>query len=241
MNKPRLFVFGDSWAFNYFSEESDIPNVLPYFGSGAVKGYVKFNNNFGHWIDHMKNFYDVISYGVGAATNEQIIHQIGNLVKYSYTPGDRVISIFTTPERFNVVNNKNIYGLAAFGTLYKQLYKDNSIKKFVEYQFVERYNRWLDPIIEKDEKLLITLLYKLLSPWNPIFYTWTDLLDVSEVVYKQINPEKYSIVAESNGVYDDWHLGVEGNYELFKLFAKWLDVDISNYSYTPREFKVEPI
>ena len=241
MSKPRLFVFGDSWSFNYFSDEPSILNTLPYFGDEIVKGYAKVNNNFGHWIDHMNNFYNVISYGVAAASNEQILYQIGNLNKYSYTNGDRVIVIFTTPERFNVVKDKKIYNLASSGTLYKLLYRDKLIAGFFENQFIERYERWTNPYIEKDEKLLIHLLYTLLNQWNPIFYTWSGLLDVDVVTYKPINPHKYSIKAESSGVYDDWHLGVKGNYKLFKLFAKWLNIDISNYVYTPLKFKVNPI
>lgn len=239
MSKPRLFVFGDSWAFNYFSKNHR--KYKPHFGSQHIKKYAEVYNHFGHWIDHMENFYDVYSYGVGAATNEEIIHQIGNLNNYSYTQGDRVIVIFTTPERLNIINNKKMYGIASAGLLYKSLYKDSGVIKFIENQFIERYDRWMDTSIQKNEKLLIKLLHKLLSKWNPIFYTWTDLLDIDEVIYKDIDFKKYSISAESNGVCSDWHLGVEGNYKLFKLFADWLGIDISNYSYVPAKFKVDII
>jgi hypothetical protein len=71
--KSRLFVFGDSWANNYFAKKNNLIDEKPYLTNESIKLYSEYHNNFGHWIDHMNFFYDVYSYGVGAATNEQTI------------------------------------------------------------------------------------------------------------------------------------------------------------------------
>ena len=102
MSKPRLFVFGDSWSFNYFSKNHK--KYKPHFGSECIKKYASLHNYFGHWTDHMENFYDVYSYGFGAASNEQIIYQLGNLPDYKN--GDRMLIIFSSPERFTWYESK---------------------------------------------------------------------------------------------------------------------------------------
>jgi len=236
MTKPRLFVFGDSFAFNYFSNKENLINVAPHFGNGAVKAYVEYYNYFGHWIDHLQNFYDVYSFGQGAASNEQIIFQLGSLHDFEYTPGDRVIVIFSTPERLTVVLRKIKYNLAPSGLLYKSLFSNPDIISFIENQYLERSKRWEDTSILKEEKKFITFLKTLLEKWNPIFFTWTPTLNIESVELIPFPPFDFSIYKESSGYCDDWHLGVEGNYKLFKVFAEILNIDIPQYSFSFQPF-----
>ncbi len=236
MKKPRLFVFGDSFAFNYFSNKDNLINVVPHFGNGAVKAYAEHYNYFGHWIDHLENFYEIYSYGQGAASNEQIIFQLGNLANFDFSLGDRIIIIFSTPERLTVVHKKIKYNLAPSGILYKSLFTNPDVISFIENQYLERSKRWEDADIDKEEKKFITFLKGLLSKWDPIFFTWTPALNIESVDCIPFTPFNFSIYTESSGYCDDWHLGVEGNFKLFKVFADKLNLDVSNYSYTPQLF-----
>lgn len=237
--KNRLFVFGDSWANNYFSKKNDLVKCKPFLGLGEVESYAKYHDYFGHWIDHISNYYEVYSYGVGAATNEQIIFQLANLPEYK--KGDRMIMIFTTPHRFNWFFNKRKYSILPHGSSTKNLFSgDEKILNFIENQFVEKYNWWSDEKIDKDEIKLINKIPILYKQWNPIMVTWTsdfsnfvtsvELIDFAN--YKLTN-----IFEESEEFIRDNHLGAIGNFELFKYFAKKLDLDISDYSFIPKVFK----
>ena len=237
MKRDRVFVFGDSFAFNYFSYKENLVNAIPHFGSGAVNSYVGYYNYFGHWIDHLEKFRDVYSFAKGAASNESIIYQIGNLQNYKYRSGDRVIVIFSSPERLSIVLRKTKYDLAIGGELYKNLLREPSIISFVENQYLERSNRWDDNTIVKDEKKFIDLLKSLLAKWNPIFFTWTPTLGIKSVEEIPFSPFDYSIFKASSGLCNDWHLGVEGNYKLFKLFADKLNINTLEYSFSYKPYR----
>lgn len=237
MIKDRLFVFGDSWACNYFSKENKLlSNTKPFLGSYVVEQFVKKYNYFGHWIDHMESFYDVYSYAVGSASNEQIIHQIGNLPEYQ--SGDRIIMMFAPPSRFKWVNNKKIYGLNPQGNpvLLKMLPLE--LINLIETQYVERTDLWMDTSIQKDEQKFLNLIPVLLKKYNPILITWnSDLAEyVDSIEMIDLNENYTNIKDESFGTYVDGHLGVFGNYELFKFISNKLKINISDYSYNPKSF-----
>lgn len=239
MSKPRLFVFGDSWAFNYFSKESminstlNIPNwPVPHFGSECIKGYSIKYNYFGHWIDHMEFFYDVYSYAIPASPNEQIIYQIGNLPKYK--DGDRIIVIFAPPERFTWVRDNRVKGLVPHAEYFETIFK-KEFADIIKNQFIDRYDVWVKDE-ETNEQKFLKLLPLFLSNYKPIFTSWykptSDKLDF----IKYINHDKFETINdETNGKCRDYHLGVRGNYKLFKFFAKELGLDVKDYKYDIRE------
>ncbi len=236
MNK-RLFIFGDSWANNYFSKTNSLIKCKPFLGLEGVESFVKYHNYFGHWIDHISYYYDVYSYGVGAATNEQIIFQLGNLPDYQL--GDRIVIIFTSPQRFNWIDDKKKYSFISDGTYLKKLFGwDDKTVKFIEGQFVERNKWWFDDNVNKDEINFINNIPNIYKNWNPIMITWTsDLSDkVKTVDLINFNEKFTNITEETDNNIIDSHLGVFGNFELFKYISKKLNIDVSSYQYAPKKY-----
>ena len=231
INKKRLFVFGDSWAFNYFSTYNKIyPDVKPHFGLTQIQTYVKYYNNFGHWLDYIDPFFDVYSYGLGGISNEQIIWQLSNLPEYM--DGDRIIIIFTGVERYTWVHEKKRYTFAA-GSHYPDVILDKKYRDFFKRQYVERYEYWLDnPNNNFDfEKKFLNTFPSYFKKYNPICVTWRKELSDQIESIDLLDFENYNlstITDETNKLYIDGHLGAVGNYELFRYFANRLEVNIGN-------------
>lgn len=239
--KNRLFVFGDSWATNYFSKTNDLVNCKPFFNTKEVESYANYYNYFGHWIDHMKNFYDVFSYAMGGVSNEQIIYQVGNLPEYK--EGDRIIIMFTGVERYVWIHDNFKYTFC-MGSLMPEKIIDKNCLDLFEKQYVKRYEYWMDDSINNDEKKFLNMFPKFFKQYNPIVVTWRHELaskvsSIELIRFDELNLT--SIEEETKGVYTDKHLGVGGNYELFKFFAKKLNLDLSNYNFVVKKFNQELI
>lgn len=233
MIKPRLFVFGDSWAFNYFSKSENLIGATPHFGSGEVRSYVEHYNYFGHWIDHMQTFYDVYSYGQGAASNEQIIYQLGNLPEYK--EGDRIVMIFAPPERFTWVHNNIIKNLAPYSNIPRNNYPLEFIK-IIENQYIDRYDVWMG-VYQTNEQKFLNLLPIFLEKYCPILTSWYKETSDRVNCIEYINHNDWkSIYDETHGKCEDYHLGVRGNYKLFKFFADKLNLNTKDYTYEIKEF-----
>lgn len=234
--KNRLFVFGDSWATNYFSKTNELVNCKPFFNTKEIESYVANYNYFGHWIDHMKNFYDVYSYAMGGVSNEQIIYQTGNLPEFK--EGDRIIIMFTGVERYVWIYNKLKYTFCV-GSLIPDKIIDEKYVDYFKKQYTERYEYWMDDSINNDERKFLNMFPNLLKKYEPIVVTWRPELaqKVDSIELIRIDELNLtSIEEETNGVYKDRHLGVRGNYELFKFFSNKLNVDISSYNFTFKKF-----
>lgn len=236
--KKRLFVFGDSWANNYFSETNKcLPKTKPFLGLNQVESYVKYHDYFGHWIDHMENFFDVYSYGLGGVSNEQIIWQTSNLPEYNEQ--DKIIIIFTGVERFTWVSNKVRYTMAV-GSMVPERIINRSCINIFKQQYIEKLEYWMDDTINNDEKKFLNMFPSFFKKYEPIVVTWRGELAEKVKSIEFIDYDNYkftTITEESDGAYKDGHLGVSGNYELFKYFAKKLNLDISSYVFNPKEFK----
>lgn len=237
--KNRLFIFGDSTAFNYFSKKHE--THLPYMGNKNIRKFAEHYNNFGHWIDHMNHFYDVYSYAKGGASNEQIIYQLGNLP--DYINGDRVVIIFSNPSRFRWVMDKRVYGLAPNG-IYRNFMPKESIN-LIESQYIERNELWIDDSLESEEQKFLNILPILLKKYNPVLTTWCEQTALHTNSIDMIDteiPELYtSMDDETNGICKDGHLGVFGNYELFKFISKKLSIDYTDYIFNPTPFEIQLI
>jgi len=223
--KPRLFVFGDSWSLDYFKK--------PYLNSAEVSRYSKFYNEFGHWTNHMEEFFEVQNFSEGSSSIENIIYQLGNLPDFQ--EGDRIIIIFGSPVRFSwIENGKDIrYSLG----------KKNKLLHPLETQYIERTNYWLDKTIDNNQKKFINKLNLLLKQYKPIITSWNeDFSNSFDFVYHLYKVETLSHMEdESDGHCKDKHLGISGNYELFKYFLKRLDVDIKNYNFKFIKYKKQKI
>lgn len=218
--KPRLFVFGDSWAFNYFKNPWD----------DELKKFSENYEYFGHWIDHMNLFYDVISFAKGGSSNEEIIYQLSNLPEYQ--DGDRILIIFAPPGRFSWIENKKQKG--------NYLIKTNS---FFEKQYLNRHEYWVDDTIENNQKKFISMIPKLFKEYNPLMFSWfkDTALKIESIEYIEPNENYTTIYEDSNGLCSDKHLGLGGNYELFKMFANKLGIEIENYKFEYKGYKKQKI
>jgi hypothetical protein len=218
--KPRLFVFGDSWSLDYFKE--------PFLTSKEVKRYSNFYNGDGHWTYHLKEFFDVHNYSIGAASIENIIYQMGNLPEYKQ--GDRIIIIFGSPGRFSwIENNEDIrYTLG----------RKNKMLHPLESQYIARIEYWKT---DNNQKKFISKLNTFLKEYNPIISSWNEDFTFSFNFVKYLNLNLTTIYDESFGDCNDRHLGVNGNYELFKYFAKELKLNIKDYIFDVKPYKKQII
>ncbi len=235
--KNRLFVFGDSWANNYFSKTNKfLPKSKPFLGLNQVESYVKYYDYFGHWIDHIENFFDVYSYGLGGVSNEQIIWQVSNLPDFNEK--DRIIIIFTGVERFIWIDSKIRYTMAV-GSMVPEIILNGSYANIFKQQYIEKFEYWMDDTINNDEKKFLNMFPSFFKKYKPIVVTWRGELAEKVESIELIDFENYkltTITEESDGAYKDGHLGINGNYELFKYFSKKLKIDISNYKLECKPF-----
>lgn len=249
MNKDRLFVFGDSWASNYLSNDiNDIPSESSKFafrgrfiGSKDVKKYAHDCNYYGHWIDHMREFYEVISYAQAGACNEQIIYQLGNLPQYK--KGDRFIMILTDISRYSWVYDSKIYNFVPELELAaKSMYDNKHMQRVLSEQHIERTLLWESDGITNEMKFINSIPY-VYEKWNPIIITWYkhmyDIMmnnNLTNIHLIDIDYKLTNISRESAQECNDLHLGVSGNYELFKRLSSKLGLDISGYNYIPKKY-----
>ena len=102
----------------------------------------------------------------------------------------------------------------------------------------DRRLAWEDTKLENNQKKFISILPSFLNQWNPIITSWfkptSDMVECIE--YIPLDSQFTSISDESGGVCEDGHLGIFGNYELFKFFSKKLNLDISKYHFEINKF-----
>ena len=223
----RLFVFGDSWAFNYFAKESKFrKEQLPHLNSNYIEGFAKEYDYYGHWTDYLKQFYQVYNYAEGGCCNEDIIHQLGYLPEYQ--EGDRIVIIFTSPSRFQwMVDGKR--KTLINGNYWKS--KLSEIEKDIyDNQLISRTDLWMDTSERDNEKNFIKKIPIFFKQYEPILTSWSS--DVTETIGSVIqiaSDVKYTTIStESNNKYKDGHLGVNGNFVLYKFMAKQLGLLIDD-------------
>jgi hypothetical protein len=154
--KNRLFVFGDSWSFNYFTKKPNefYPGAKPFFGLNHVESYVDYYDYFGHWIDYMETFFEVVSYGLGGVSNQEIIWQLSNLPEY--VEGDRIIIIFTGAERYTWIHENRRYTFAN-GSPLPEMVLDKKYLNLFRQQYVEKYEYWMSDMDYHFEKKFINI------------------------------------------------------------------------------------
>jgi hypothetical protein len=237
--KKRLFVFGDSWCFNYFTKTPNefYSGTKSFFGLSHVESYVNYYDNFGHWLDYMETFFEVISYGLGGVSNEQIIWQLSNLPEY--VEGDRIIIIFTGAERYMWTHGDRRYTFASGSRLPEMVLEKKYLNLFRQ-QYVEKYEYWMSNMDYHFEKKFINIFPSFFKKYEPICVTWRG--EVAEKIdsIELLDFDNYnfsSITEESGGTYIDGHLGALGNFDLFKYFARKLKLDINESYYNVKKFK----
>lgn len=237
--KNRLFVFGDSWCFNYFTKKPNefYPGTKTFFGLNHVESYVNYYDYFGHWLDYMETFFEVVSYGLGGVSNEQIIWQLSNLPEY--TEGDRIIIIFTGAERYTWTHGNRRYTFAG-GSPLLEMALDKKYLELFRQQYVEKYEYWMSDMDYHFEKKFINIFPSFFKKYEPLCVTWrgevAEKIDSIELL--DFNNYNFSsITEESEGTFVDGHLGAFGNFELFKYFARKLKLEINESCYNVKTFK----
>lgn len=217
----RLFVLGDSWAFNYFSKEvKDRPDQGPNLNNYEVLQFVKNFNHYGHWCDLIGDYYDTYNYSEHGCCNEDIIHQLGFIP--DYIEGDRIVIIFTNPARYQwIVNNKKV--ALTLGSPWQELMSPKE-KEIVDIQLVSRDDFWFNTTLRNNEKQFINKIPQIFQKFNPLMLTWYEPLSqsIENVKYIPLDENYTSINQESGNKYGDYHLGLNGNYELFTFILKEL-------------------
>ena len=229
----RLFVFGDSWAFNYFAKEQiHRPELKPNFGQSDVMSFAKSLNYIGHWTDYLQNDYDIYNYGEGGCTIEDVIHQLGYLDEYK--EGDRIVIIFPNPERFMWIvkrgNNRIRLSANPHSPWFK--YLDENDRLLLNNQIVDRNIGWYDTTIMENEKRFISKIPITYSKYKPLLYTWVDeLSDNMSCIKPIINGGWIPITTESGNIYIDGHPGIKTNYDIFCNIGRDLGLDIEKVEY----------
>lgn len=189
-------------------------NRLFIIGSSSVIWpYPKMN----HWVDLLKQHYDVTVFGKLGLSNIDIIQQIGLLP--SFKEGDRLVVVLVSPRLPLFVWGKfDKPMMDSFDNLYKIISdKDRipTIKKL--YKEIDKEKLSIEYSFLKKQK-------ELLKKYSPIFTTthwdWADDLDFIEY-------EKFtSFDTETNGNLKDNHLGIEGNKDFYRFLLNRLDSSI---------------
>ena len=229
----RLFVFGDSWAFNYFAKEINPyrPEQRPGFGKKDVIDFVNSFNNFGHWTDYMAQFYEVINYAEGGISIDDIIHQFGYLNEFK--DGDRMLIIFPNPERLQWFYN-NYRGIANANAPWLNDIPKTDRKLLLE-QLVARHEAWYEQGLRNNEIRLLNKLPLFFKKYNPVLLSWDSELVATTTsltlipVHSSTNYK--TIWDESGGKYVDDHMGIRGNWEVFKFIGNELEIDTSKIKF----------
>jgi len=229
MNKPRLFVFGDSIATNYFSTSPEVvKDTNLHLGSKDVYEYAKEHNFYGHWLDLFGEHYEVTSYARGGVSIEETIYQLGDLPQYK--KGDRMIIIITTAERYRWFYNDTTQDFVSGTPDIDKLYSSDIERELLKDQFVERTIAWEGDKQRMNEKKFLNNLPIIFKEYKPVIASWNIKMceKLSNVSLFDIisNPLYTSITQESNGRYNDWHMGVKGNQHLYEFFKDKLNPKI---------------
>ena len=225
--KPRLFVFGDSFAFNYFSKEKSKyrPEQKQFLSSKDVEAFVKKYNYFGHWTDYLNKKYDVYNFAEPGCSNEDIIHQLSFIPEY--VENDRMIILFTNAARYTWITDEYERHGITNGSIW-QTYYEKKLHKFLEEQIVIRDHVWNETDERKNEQRFYEKLSIIYKDYKPIKITWDKSTSnkIPTIHYMPYEEEKWTnIMQETNNRCVDGHFGFIGNYKLYVWVAKLLGLN----------------
>lgn len=100
----------------------------------------------------------------------------------------------------------------------------------IEQQLVLRDELWYSTNERDIEKRFMSKIPSLYKEFQPLMFSWdVKLCETIPNIIPFIPNENYStITKESGGYYKDNHMGINGNYELFKVVAKHLGITVNN-------------
>lgn len=195
MNKPRLFVFGDSFV------DWDVPKY--------------------HWTYYLTYHYDVQKFGKLGADNYSIVFQLGNLPEYQ--DGDRLIIFFTEPGRLPrrfYGERKRMFANTPY--IAPGFFKDVEFSKKLHELKYEEGNRWANNERSIEVEFLKNLK-KWLVNYRPIFLTWSNLFHSTTsdfVTLVAVSSNFSEGVSEER----DFHPGPAGCYDIYSMLYNMMDI-----------------
>ncbi len=194
MNLKNLYICGDSFV------DWDHPEV--------------------HWIDYLKNHYNVIKLGKFGSDNHSILYQIGNVPDYS--EGDRLVVVFTAPGRFP----RRYFGERKINKEIKYInwewYENQQFAKELMNLRVRETESWLSGERES-EILMLKKIKAFMSSHRPVFATWSE--DFYKKTSDFVDLIKVTSIADEGGDPNDWHPGWEGCYQFYLKMHSLLSID----------------
>lgn len=194
MNLNNLYVCGDSFV------DWDHPEV--------------------HWIDYLKNHYNVIKIGKFGSDNHSILYQIGTVPDYS--DGDRLVVVFTAPGRFP----RRYFGERRINQEVKYInwewYENHQFAKELMNLRVRETEAWLNGERES-EILMLKKIKGLMSRYSPVFVTWSE--DFHKKTSDFVDLIKVTSIADEGGDPKDWHPGWEGCYQFYLKVHSLLSIN----------------
>jgi len=229
----RIFLCGDSFTENlYKTVINRIENNEDQ--NGTIKDYIdyykkKYQKYPQYFDDHLRLMgHEVINFGQGGCSIYDIFNQLGNLKKYNFCEGDRLILNWTNPGRYEWFEGDNITCSRIFtGGIPPDATENDLIFH------LQTHTRW-ESFIKNEGKLnkkllpFMDYLIQLHDKYKPI--VWCPFSAISEItvslkyffyqpdhlIFKNIIPEfeKLLIYDETDKQINDHHYGKYGNYYL---------------------------
>ena len=251
----RVFVLGDSFAENiyerpikihkkgaditsddavYISHGNGIPNYIKLLAKAKVKYPL-------HFTDYFKLFgYEVINFGIGGCSVYSIYNQFTKIDK-EFKEGDRIVINWTTPCRFDWINEEGELDVSITGSeipqdmpeerkrilLEQKLYRSHSYEKgFLKERMIPFMSHLIN--LHSKYKPVVWSPFPQVSKLfeNDQFYFW----EASNEVFKNIIPEynKLIIIEETNQRVNDNHYGRYGNFYTAIILKEVLEYSQNN-------------
>jgi hypothetical protein len=211
--KTRLFVLGDSFAFNLFDIEK-LSKWHYLWSTYMAKHNQLYEREPRHWTEYFENQFDIYNFSSPGQCNESIIYQLGNLPDFQ--EGDRLIIIFSDLGRFR---RTNVFEDALPRPVdYLINYQYDSQTAVIEEIINERFQS-LATKNRDDEKLFYTWLQRNLKEYKPIFLHWPDWSEQYQLFSIQHQLQYRTIKEETNDEINDLHPGVYSNYLMYRQIS----------------------
>lgn len=191
-----------------------------------------------HVEDYLKNHFEVYNYAYGGVSNVDIAYQFSNLPEYQ--PGDRLAVIWTSPLRFSIKDKEGQN--FTFGDFNIPFFDDPTSINYIPPILQDSITGKLKALLQGDNLLVhqeqknffnnelrfINHYKRVHSEYRPIFMAWDQLLfeniDIINVGYGSSIYPSSKVKFSDEGDFDDPHLGVVGNWCLYKFLHSQLEV-----------------
>lgn len=219
--KNRLFILGDSFAFNLFNVEK-LSKWHAVWSTYIEKHNQLYEKTPIHWTQYLESEFEVSNFSCPGQSNESIIYQLGNLP--AYKEGDRLVIVFSDLGRFRRTSSTDTSMPRQADYLINYPYDEQTpvIEQIINERFIS-----LDTKARDDEKRFYHWLKEQLHDYNPIFMHWPDWNEEYKKfsISNQLNYQ--SMREETQEQIKDLHPGTYSNYLIYQQVCKLLRIKVS--------------